>query len=530
MMSASILVVDDDPVVQDTVRWLLRSQGYDVDIARNGEEALSRIAQQEFDVVVSAIKMPGLNGLEVLERSRALKPNLKVILMTGDASLETAIEALRLGAADYLRTPFELDDLTLSVDRALRSHRSVGTAPPRQLATATSPSRPFAPPAPSAGRHLVGESPAIVAVRERIARCALTPSNVLITGESGVGKELVASAIHAAGPRCERPFIAVNCGAIPATLIESQLFGHVRGAFTGALRANPGLVVAANHGTLFLDEIGELPLAAPAQAAAGHREPRGVAGGGDPARVARRPHHRQHQPRPPAGGCEGRFREDLFYRLDVVHIALPPLRERRGDIPLLVDHLVRRLNRKLGTGFMSVEPDALRALAAQPWKGNVRELENALERAMVLGSGQQVRLQHLALEPTVTPRACPAGACATRSGSSSYSTCGTCCRGPATTSGRRRASSRSAWPRSTASSTSTGTSPRPRSAWPRSIATSTSTASPRADPARPTASDGAVGGEGGDVGVAVAQLGQDRRGDAGRGGATARSSSVRRRA
>src|SRR4029434_4558969 len=192
-----------------------------------------------------------------LERSRALKPNLCVILMTGYASVETAIEALRLGATDYLRKPFELDDLTLSVERALRSHRAAELARPRIIAVAAPP---VALPAPAVGHHLIGENPAIVAVREHIARCALPPSNVLITGESGVGKELVAAAIHAASPQSERPFIAVNCGAIPETLIESQLFGHVRGAFTSALQVNPALFVAANHGTVFLDEIGELPL------------------------------------------------------------------------------------------------------------------------------------------------------------------------------------------------------------------------------------------------------------------------------
>ena len=400
------------------------------------------------------------------------------------------------------------------MERALRSHRAAEPARPRPLAAVAPPA---ALPAPAVGHHLVGESPAIVAVREHIARCALTPSNVLITGESGVGKELVAAAIHAASPQSERPFIAVNCGAIPETLIESQLFGHVRGAFTSALQANPGLFVAANHGTLFLDEIGELPflLQVKLLRVIENREVWPV-GATRPVPLDVRiiaSTNRDLQREVAAG----RFREDLFYRLNVVHIALPPLRERRGDIPLLVDHLVRRLNGKLGTGFIGVEPEALRALAAQPWKGNVRELENVLERAMVLGSGQQLLLQHLALEPPVSHApACPVWACATRSGSSSSSTCGMCCRAPATTSGRRRASSRSAWPRSTASSTSTATSASPhpssRPAWPRSIATSISTASPRpADPARPTASDGPVRGQGVDVGVAVAQLGQDLR-------------------
>jgi DNA-binding NtrC family response regulator len=388
-MNASILVVDDEPVVQDAVRWLLRSQGYDVDTAGNGEEALSRIAHREFDVVVSDIKMPGLNGLDVLERSRALKPNLSVILMTGYASLETAIEALRLGASDYLRKPFELDDLTLSVERALRGHRAPDPVRSRQLPAA----------APPAGHHLVGESPAIVAVREHIARCGLTPSNVLITGESGVGKELVAAAIHAVSPQSERPFIAVNCGAIPETLIESQLFGHVRGAFTSALQANPGLFAAANHGTLFLDEIGELPylLQVKLLRVIENREVCPV-GATRPVPLDVRIIASTNRDLPREVEA-GRFREDLFYRLNVVHIALPPLRERRGDIPLLVQHLVRRLNAKLGTAFAGVEPDALRMLAVQPWKGNVRELENVLERAMVMGTGPQLLAQHLAMEP-----------------------------------------------------------------------------------------------------------------------------------
>ena len=392
-MNASILVVDDEPVVQDAVRWLLRAQGYDVDTVGNGEEALSRIAQHEFDVVVSDIKMPGLNGLDVLERSRAMKPNLSVILMTGYASVETAIEALRLGATDYLRKPFELDDLALSVERALQGHRAPELTRPRQLPT---PSQPT-------GHHLVGLSPAIVAVREHIARCALTPSNVLITGESGVGKELVAAAIHAASPQSERPFVAVNCGAIPETLIESQLFGHVRGAFTSALQANPGLFIAANHGTMFLDEIGELPFALQVKLlrVIENREVWPVgASRAVPLDVRIIASTNRDLPREVVAG---RFREDLFYRLNVVHIALPPLRERRGDIPLLVEHLLRRLNAKLGTSFFSVEPDALRLLAAQLWKGNVRELENVLERAMVMGTGSRLLVEHLSMESDAPP-------------------------------------------------------------------------------------------------------------------------------
>ncbi len=398
-MSASILVVDDEPVVQDTMKWLLHTQGYEVTTAATGEEALARIAQQEFDVMLSDIKMPGLNGLDVLERSRALKPRLAVILMTGYATLDTAIEALRRGASDYLRKPFELDDLTLSVERALRCREAAGSGQP--------PRRPAGPPT---AHPLVGESAVIVALREQIARCAPTPSNVLITGESGVGKELVAVAIHAASPRAERPLIAVNCGAIPETLIESQLFGHVRGAFTTALQANPGLFVAAHRGTLLLDEIGELPFGLQVKLMRVIEDRRvWPVGATRPIPIDVRIIASTNRDLPREVDA-GRFREDLFYRLDVVHIPLPPLRERRSDIPLLVEHLLHRLNAKLGTAFFSVECEALRALVHQPWRGNVRELENVLERAMVFGGGTMVTLRHLAMDspsPEAPPNARP---------------------------------------------------------------------------------------------------------------------------
>jgi DNA-binding NtrC family response regulator len=393
-MSATVLVVDDDLIVQDSVKCLLDTDGYAVTTAATGEEALSRLARQGFDVVVSDIKMPGLTGLDVLERSRMLSPRPGVVLMTGYATLDTAIEALRRGASDYLLKPFEVDDLRLGVQRALHHREPVEGAPPPR-----SPS----PADPVVIGHLVGNSPAMLAVREHITRCAPTPSNVLITGESGVGKELVAEAIHAASPRHDRPFIAVNCGAIPDTLIESQLFGHVRGAFTSALSANPGLFVAANHGTLFLDEIGELPfhLQVKLLRVIENRQvwpvgaTRSVAVDVRLIASTNRDLPREVQ--------AGRFREDLFYRLNVVHIRLPSLRDRRDDIPLLIDHLLHRLNAKLGTAFVGVDTEALGALVRQPWKGNVRELENVLERAMVLGGGRQLSLRHLALDLSPPP-------------------------------------------------------------------------------------------------------------------------------
>ena len=386
-MSASILVVDDEPVVREALRRLLSLDGYNVAVAVSAEDALSCIPQQDFDVIVSDIRMPGLDGLQLLQRSRAANPRVGVILVTAYASVDTAIEALRLGANDFLLKPFEMDDLRRSLKRVLRLGHA-GESGPNMRAPA---------PRPSAS-GLVGDSAAMIAVRAHIARCATMPSNVLITGESGVGKELVAGAIHAASARSDQPFIPVNCGAIPETLIESQLFGHVRGAFTNALAANPGLFVAADHGTLFLDEIGELPHAMQVKLLRVIEDHQvWPVGATKPVAVDVRIIASTNRDLPvEVDAC--RFRGDLFYRLNVVHITLPPLRDRRGDIPILVHHLMRRLNGKLRTAFVGIEADALKALVDQPWKGNVRELENVLERAMVLGGGDRLSLQHLAAD------------------------------------------------------------------------------------------------------------------------------------
>ena len=390
-MTASILVVDDEPLVQDALEVSLSSQGYRVATATSGEEALTRIEVQEFDVIVSDLVLPGLDGLAVLERSRTLNPRAGVILMTAYATLETAIAAFRRGACDYLEKPFDIDDLTRRVQRVLRDRQEDDRR-----------GRPVPRPPPRAAPHhvLVGESDSMRAVREWIARSAATSSNVLITGESGVGKEVAARAVHAASARAQGPFVAVNCGAIPETLLESQLFGHVRGAFTTALYANPGLFVAAGMGTLFLDEIGELPF--PLQVKllrAIEQKEAWPVGGIKPVSVDVRiiASTNRDLVREIAAG---RFREDLYYRLNVVHIALPPLRARRSDIPLLVDHLVQRLNAKLGTRFVGVGPEALRSLADRPWKGNVRELENVLEQAMVFGETDVIRLRQPLPEKT----------------------------------------------------------------------------------------------------------------------------------
>jgi DNA-binding NtrC family response regulator len=389
-VTASILVVDDMPEMQRVLNCSLASEGYRVATAGSGEEALARIEAQEFDLIVTDIVMPGLSGLEVLEKSQLLNPRAAVIVMTAYATLETAVTALRRGACDYLEKPLSLDELNLRVRRALEYREAIWRARLRQRALLR----------PPAADPLIGDSPSMRVLREQIARSARTPSNVLITGESGVGKELVARAIHGASPRSNRAFIAVNCGAIPEALLESQLFGHVRGAFTTAVQANPGLFAAANRGTLLLDEIGDLPFALQVKLLRVIEE-RHVwpVGATRPVPVDVRIIASTH--RDLVREVEaGRFREDLFYRLNVVHLTVPPLRERRSDIPLLADHLVDRLNAKLGVRVLGIERDALWMLVTQPWRGNVRELENVLERAMVLGSGDLISLQQLSADVT----------------------------------------------------------------------------------------------------------------------------------
>ena len=388
-MTASILVVDDEPAIQDILNWALSAEGYRVTTAGNGKEALARVEHEDFDVIVTDIVMPGIDGLEVLERSRVLNPRAAVIVMTAYAALDTAIAALRRGASDYLEKPFSVDLLKERVQRLLQYRETLWKD--RLVQRAMQP-RTF-------GHSLVGESDAIRALREQITLAARTPSNVLITGESGVGKELVARAVHAEGVRHDAAFVAINCGAIPEALLESQLFGHVRGAFTTAVQANQGLFVAASQGTLFLDEIGEMPLPLQVKLLRVIEDKCVLpVGGTKPVPVDTRiiaSTNRDLEREVEAG----RFREDLFYRLNVVHLLVPPLRERRGDIPVLVDHLVDRLNTKLGTHCLGVERDALWSLIGRPWKGNVRELENVLERAIVLGGNDLISLRDLSAEP-----------------------------------------------------------------------------------------------------------------------------------
>ena len=374
-MTHSILVVDDEAAIRDTLRWCLEDAGYRVDAVASGEEALHHLKREPSDVVITDIIMPGIDGMEVLGQAGVLAPRTAVILMTAYATVETAVEALRRGAADYILKPFRLEDVRARVERAL-AHPSRE----RQVAVPADTE-------PAVDGGLVGRSAAIQAVRRQIARVAPMASHVLITGETGTGKELAARAIHAASPRRPQPFVAINCGAIPEGLFESVLFGHARGAFTSAVNANPGLITSADRGTLFLDEVGEMPphfqvkllrfLEEKEVWAVGRTKPIRV----DCRIVASTNRDLRREL------AAGRFRDDLFYRLRVVHLAMPPLRERRDDIPLLVEHFIPRLNGKLGTRIRAIEGAALRVLTEHDWPGNVRELLHVVESAMIASGG-----------------------------------------------------------------------------------------------------------------------------------------------
>jgi DNA-binding NtrC family response regulator len=384
-MNASILVVDDERAIQDSIAWCLRADGHDVRTAPDGEEAMEIMAGQDFDVVISDIIMPGVSGLELLRKARTLHPRTLVVLITAYATVETAVEALREGASDYVLKPFKFDDLRLRVQRLLE-HR-----------TASQESALFRRAVESAAPDgsLLGESAAMLALRTQVAKTGPAVSNVLITGESGTGKELVARAIHATSPRRGQPFVPINCGAIPEALLESQLFGHVKGAFTSAVQASCGLFVAADRGTVFLDEIGEMPLHLQVKLLRVIEEKQVWAvGSTKPVQVDIRIIASTN--RDLAKEVEaGRFRCDLFYRLNVVHIALPLLREHREDIPLLADHFIHEFNLKLGRQVRGFDRDALRALTAYPWKGNVRELEHVIESAMILSDGEVLTVRDL---------------------------------------------------------------------------------------------------------------------------------------
>ena len=386
MPDIRVLVVDDEQSMRELLAIMLRQAGYEVTVADGGEAAVETLSKGEsFDLVVTDLRMRKVDGLAVLKAAKEFSPRTVVLVVTAFASTETAVEAMKLGAYDYVTKPFKLDELKLTVRNALERRRlqDENQALKRQLRR----ERGF--------ENFVGRSPKMLDVFETIRKTADSGSTVMITGESGTGKELVAQALHWESNRRSGPFVSVNCGAVPETLMESELFGHVKGAFTGAVASTEGLFAAAAGGTLFLDEITEIPQTVQVKLlrAIQERQVRRVGDTKD-VKIDVRLIAASNRDLGKAV-ADGVLREDLFYRLNVIPIHLPPLRDRREDIPLLVAHFIKKLAREVGRPVQGVAPEAVTVLEQYHWPGNIRELENVVERAMVLGGGDHIDVEAL---------------------------------------------------------------------------------------------------------------------------------------
>jgi two-component system response regulator PilR (NtrC family) len=369
-----ILVVDDEPSMREMLRIVLRRDGYEVLVAENGLEALETLKREPVDLLLSDIRMPDINGVEVLRQAKQINVNIVAFMMTAFASTDTAVEAMRLGAVDYFTKPFSMDELRLKVRRHLEASRL--SQENVLLKRALNSSYAFS--------NIIGRSEPMLAVFQMIETIAKTTSTVLITGESGTGKDLAARAIHYNSLRREHPFVALNCGAVPETLLESELFGHMRGAFTSADQNKKGLLEVAERGSIFLDEIGEMNASMQVKLLRVLQERRfRRLGGTDEVRADIRVIAATNQDLQKMVS-EGRFREDLFYRINVIPIHLPALRERPEDIPLLAEHFLAKYASLMEKPIRAISHEAHELLAAYSWPGNVRELENAVERAVAL--------------------------------------------------------------------------------------------------------------------------------------------------
>ena len=375
-----ILIVDDERSMRDVLSIMLRRAGYGVTVATDAEEAIAEIGREIFDLVITDLKMPKGSGLDVLKAVKVSSPDTVVLVITAFASTEAAVEAMKQGAYDFLTKPFQVDEVQLIIKNALERRRlsTENVLLKREMASQTSFAR------------IIGQSEAMQKVFDIVRKVADTRSNVLIFGESGTGKELIARAIHYHSARSQFPFVTVNCSALPETLLESELFGHMKGSFTGAVANKAGLFEVANAGTIFLDEIGETSPATQVKLlrVIQEREFRRI-GGTQDVKVDVRVITATNRDLEKAV-AEGVFREDLYYRLDVIPIRLPPLRERTGDIPLLVQHFLDQISRESGRTTPTLTPDAMRGLQGHEWRGNVRELENLIERVVAFYSGSPI--------------------------------------------------------------------------------------------------------------------------------------------
>jgi two-component system response regulator PilR (NtrC family) len=375
-----ILVVDDEQSLREVLSIMLKRAGYTVTSAADGEEAIEHLSKEIFDLVITDLRMPKVDGMEILKAVKSASPETVVLVITAFATADSAVEAMKHGAYDYLTKPFQVDEVQLIIRNALEKRRltTENMLLKREMASQSS----FA--------QLVGQSDAMQKVFDVVRKVADSKSNVLIFGESGTGKELVARAIHYNSARSSMPFMAVNCSAVPETLLESELFGHVKGSFTGAVSNKAGLFEVANGGTIFLDEIGDTTptIQVKLLRVIQEREFRRVGGNQDikvDVRIVAATNKDLEK-----AVADGSFREDLYYRLDVIPIRLPPLRLRSGDIPLLVTHFLERFSKESGKPMPVLTPEAMHVLLGHEWRGNVRELENLIERVVAFSAGGAV--------------------------------------------------------------------------------------------------------------------------------------------
>ena len=390
-MSASILIVDDEVSILNSLSSILEDEGYDVSVAKSGMEALRHCTINPPELMMLDIWMPEMDGLETLKRLRELVPNTQVMMMSGHGSIETAVKAIKLGAYDYIEKPLSLENVTLRVKHALDQHR----LEQENRSLRTKVERKF---------ELIGQAPVMQQLKQLIETAGPTNSRVLIGGENGTGKELVARAIHQHSHRATRPFVAVNCAAIPETLIESELFGHERGAFSGATTMKRGQFEQADGGTLFLDEIADMSLSTQAKVLRALQEQQFTRVGGTKlikvdVRVLAASNKDLLQEID-----KGTFREDLFYRLNVVPIVVPTLRDRREDIPLLVKHFLRVHAEEQGLKLKQVSPEAMDVFMQYEWPGNIRQLRNLIERLMIMVPGPVIEAAHASVALQVRPQ------------------------------------------------------------------------------------------------------------------------------
>ena len=388
MIQKRILIVDDEENFRHMLSVILKKERYDVETASNGEEGLQKISVSPFDQILCDIRMPHMDGMEFLSEAQKLGIDATIIMMSAYGTIDTAIEAMKLGAYDYISKPFKPDEIILTLKKAEERERLIKEN--ELLRKEVEKEYSF--------KNIVSKNEKMQKIFEVIKKVAQYKSTILITGESGTGKELVARALHYNSDRSQRPFIPVNCGAIPENLLESELFGHAKGAFTDAVRTKKGLFEEADGGTLFLDEIGDLPLQLQVKLLRALQD-------GEIRRVGESKSI-QIDLRIVTATVkdlvkevnEGRFRDDLYYRLNVLPIHIPPLRERKEDIPLLINHFIKKYSQSMNKNVVGINPKALEALMNYNWYGNVRELENTIERAIVLTDGDNVELENLPIE------------------------------------------------------------------------------------------------------------------------------------